>query len=1012
VLGLVSGVYTIEAEHPGFKRYRNTSVVLMVDENVRADILLEPGDVRETVEVRAAAAQIDTVSSESSAIIDERRIVGLPLGNRNVLALAKTIPGVLSVRAPGNLAMSDARAGPMMNVNGGRGNMNYNRFNGAYFMNPSRNTGLNAPPPDGIQEFKIQTSNFSADAGRNPGSNITIVSKQGTNSFHGALWEFHRNDNLNARSFFQPTKPELKNNQYGASAGGPTKKNKAFMFGTFEINDARAQPTRVFSLPPTVRELAGNFSHLNGRRQLLNPFDRTPFPNNQIPTSMFDPAAMKILEFVPTVQNTSQALQSLGKSPRDSELFMVRSDVQLTGTQTLFGTYYLNQNLGLHEGVGAYGTDFPGWTAQKRSTRVQTASLNHTYTISPTTLNQLTLGYTRSYSLNAPTVDRTPESLGIMGMPMYTDGGSPRFRVSGRWDLSSGGPVKFISNTYQIKDDVSMIRGRHTVKFGFEYMDIGWFQSGLDPPRFTFNGVRTGNAQADFLLGAYRTLPISAGVRNNDDATKVVYLYAQDDFKVTRRLTLNLGLRWELPWPWVEKFDRLNTVHMDESIQSTVISQAPPGMLFPGDPLPGGGTMPRGLIDMDKNNLAPRVGFAWDVFGDGRTAIRGAYGIFYETANADTLAQVNPPFVVGRRTYREGLLSDPFGSVGLPALPVALDPSAADIPLPINGLWGPLQTELTSTYVQNWSFTIDRELLPGWAASVAYVGKKGAQLLAFRPFNGGRYIPGTDADGNPLSTRTNPDDRVGFLPGIYGTGGLFLDNAFRSNYHSMQVQLQKRFSKGFQFDTSYVLSKSLDSSSTYALGGGLTDPFNPEHDYGRSSWDRRHAFVVSGVWSPPIYQSQSGAVGRILGGWNLSWITTIYSGEPLNFSSGQDTQLTGQSTARADIVGNPKRSHSSVDDMLAKFFNTDAFAVPELGSPGTSGRGILSGPADVLTDLAILKDIAVTEATRFQFRTELLNAFNNTNFSNPSTSLNSSRFGRITGAGGGRVIQLALKFLW
>jgi hypothetical protein len=224
--------------------------------------------------------------------------------------------------------------------------------------------------------------------------------------------------------------------------------------------------------------------------------------------------------------------------------------------------------------------------------------------------------------------------------------------------------------------------------------------------------------------------------------------------------------------------------------------------------------------------------------------------------------------------------------------------------------------------------------------------------------------------------------------------------------------LTKRFSKGIQFDASYVLSKSLDSSSTYTLGGSLTDPFNPEHDYGRSSWDRRHAFVVSGVWSLPFYKSQPSVAGRVLGGWNLSWITTIYSGAPLSFSSGQDTQLTGQSTSRADIVGNPKRSHSSVDDMLAEFFNTDAFAVPGPGSPGTSGRGILSGPADVSTDLAILKDITVTERTRFQFWAEFLNAFNNTNFSNPTTSMSSGNFGRITGAGGGRVIQLGLKFLW
>ena len=225
VLGLVSGAYTIEAEVAGFKRYRNTGVVLRVDENVRADITLEIGQVTESIDVTAQAVLVDTRSSQNTAVIDDRRIVDLPLRNRNVFALAATLAGVLNVRAPDNSDLTDTRAGPTMNVNGGRANMNYNRFNGTYFNNPSRNTGLNVPPPDAVQEFKIQTSNFAADSGRNPGANVTIVSKSGSNQFHGALWEFLRNDNLNARNFFQAQKPQLIQNQYGAAAGGPIRRD-------------------------------------------------------------------------------------------------------------------------------------------------------------------------------------------------------------------------------------------------------------------------------------------------------------------------------------------------------------------------------------------------------------------------------------------------------------------------------------------------------------------------------------------------------------------------------------------------------------------------------------------------------------------------------------------------------------------------------------------------------------------------------------------------------------------
>src|SRR5262249_27701840 len=446
-LGLVSGTYAIEAEVPGFKKYRNAGVRLRLDENVRADIFMEVGQVTESVEVSAQAALIDTRSSQTSATIDDRRIVDLPLRGRNVFSLAATLPGVLNVRAPDNSDVGDTRAGPTMNVNGGRANMNYNRFNGTYFNNPSRNTGMNVPPPDAVQEFKIQTSNFAADSGRNPGANITVVSRQGTNEIHGSAWEFHRNDNLNARSFFQTAKPQLIQNQFGAAAGGPIRRNRMFVFGTYEGIRDRRQAATTNALPPTAAERAGDFSHLNGVKQLVNPADGTPFAGNRIPASLFDPAARKLLEFVPAVQ--SGGIQAVGPNPRNSDLYMLRWDLTVTPRQSVFAHYYLNQTSQENPAL-AFGSNIAGWTGQKLGPRFQNAGLNHTWTISPALLAQTTLGYTRSYSLNTPTITRTPDELGIPGMPMYTDGGSPQFTVSGRIELRSGGPVKFISNRYQV----------------------------------------------------------------------------------------------------------------------------------------------------------------------------------------------------------------------------------------------------------------------------------------------------------------------------------------------------------------------------------------------------------------------------------------------------------------------------------------------------------------------------------------------------------------------------------
>ncbi len=1011
VLGLVSGTYTIDAEVSGFKRYRNTGVVLTVDQNVRADVELQIGQVSDSVEVAAQAVLIDTRSSEHSATIDDRRIVDLPLSGRNVFALAATLPGVLGVSAPDNSALTDARSGPIMNVNGARDNMNYDRFNGTYFMNPSRNTGLNVPPPDAIQEFRIQTSNFAADSGRNPGANITIVSKQGTNAIHGAAWEFVRNDHLNARTFFQAVKPVVKKNQFGAAAGGPIKKDKVFIFGTFELAKDHSQSTSTNALPPATPELNGDFSSLK-TKQLVNPFDNTTFPNNQLPRSLFDPVAVKLLGFVPTVPQPGVTIQALGGNPRDAKLFMVRGDATLTSKQTLFGHYYFNQNKNVQDGL-AYSANIAGWTGRNLGPRIQNIGLNHVYTITPTLLNQVTLGFARSFSLDLPTVSRTPAELGIQGMPQYSEGGSPQFTVTGRFTLGSGGTVKFISNNYQLLENLTIIRNRHTIKVGIEALDLSFFQSFLGPPNFSFNGVRTGGGtatkgdpMADFLIGAYQQLPISNGVRVNDDLTKFVGMFFQDDFKVSPRLTLNMGLRWELPQPWVSRHDQLNSIRLDPTIHSKVLSNAPPGLLFPGD-------LPRGLFAPNRKNFAPRFGFAYDVFGDGRTAIRGAYGIFFETNNADTLAQTNPPFNGGSRTFFNGLLSNPFGSIGVAAPPAFVDPAAVTFSFPLNGLWGPITDKLKTTSVQEWDLILQRELRRDFALSVGYIGKTGRHLLAFRPFNAAPYIPGVDASGNPRSTVSNANQRVPFLSGIYGPSGAYLDNPFTSSYHSLQASLSKRFSKGLQFSAAYTLAKSIDSSSTDNLGGCLLDPFNVRHDRGLSSWDRRHAFVFSGVWTPPVYQRQEGLFGRMLGGWSLSGIETVQTGTPLTVSSGQDTMLNGSGcNGTADLLSDPNRAHSSRNDEINAYFNTAAFGQPLPGSPGTSGRGIFVGPRVINTDLAVLKDIAVREQLRFQFRAEFFNLLNEVNFSNPVVSLTSGTFGKIQGTGASRTIQFGLKLLW
>ncbi len=1011
VLGLTSGTYSIDVEAAGLKRARTSDILLGVDANVRSDVVMQLGQVTESIEVTSEAALVDTRSSQIAASIDDRRLVDLPLNGRNIMRLAATMPGVTGVVAPDNSDISDARSGPRMNVNGARANMNYNKFNGTYFNNPSRNTGLNVPPPDAVQEFRIQTSAFSAESGRNAGANITVVSRQGTNEFHGAGWEFLRNDNLNARSFFESSRPALIQNQYGVAAGGPIVRNKAFIFGSWEAAKDRRQAADTSFFPPTQAEVSGDFSALTGK-QLVNPSTGAPFVGNRIPTALIDPVAQKLLSFVPVGSGGAQ--QSLGRATRDANLFLLRHDLNLTERQTLFAHYYLSQNE-LAEDELAYGSNIAGWTGRTRTPRAQNAGINHVWTTSPTTLNQLTLGFTRSFSFDTPLVTRTPSELGLTGMPTYTNGGSPQFRVSGRFNLNSGGPVKFVSNTYQIQDNFSWIKGGHTIKFGGEMMDLSFFQSFLGPPVISFNGQRTGGGSAsrgdsfaDFLLGSYQQLSVTNGVRDNDGDGAFYSLYIQDDWKVTSRLTLNVGLRYELPIPWQDKFDRINTVYPDPSVQSTKFPNAPVGMLFPGD-------LPRGLYNTDKNNFAPRFGFAWDVFGDGRTAVRGAYGLFYDTLNTDSIAQTNPPFYGGSRSFSNGSLSNPFGSVGATAPPAFIDPSAFTFTFPINGLFSAQSRELRSTYVNSWNFSVQRQLGRSWMVSGAYIGKSTAKLMAYRPFNAAIYVPGNNAQGQPLSTEGNAESRVPFAPGIYGPQGYYLDNSFTASYHSAQIEVNKQFSSGLQLSGNYTMAKALDSSSTISLGGCLANPYDVRASKGRSDFDRRNSVVASAIYTPPVFKDQKGLLSRVLGGWSVSGITTIQSGLPVSVTTNQNTALDGttcQGSYHPDIVGEIARDYSSRDDMLSQFFNTAAFRLPSVGRYGTAARNMFSGPGYVTVDSALLKDVNVTETMRFQLRGEFTNLFNHANFNNPIGQLANPRNGQITGAGPGRAVQVGLKLLW
>jgi carboxypeptidase family protein/TonB-dependent receptor-like protein len=1022
---LPRGTYVVKVAMSGFETQVQKDVEVTAGANVRLDYALKVGGLAEEVVVSGRTTMVETRNATQSNLIDDQRVQDLPMNGRNVVALAGTYAGVTAIRASQDT--SDGRQGPIMSVNGGNQNHNLFTLNGAVFTHFNQTTGFNPPPPDAIQEIRIQTHNFSAEYGHTAGSQVSIVSKAGTNQFHGTAWEFHRNSALNAKSFFQTRKPQQRQNQSGASAGGAIVRNKLFWFGSYQRLWDRSEAGSSQTIVPTDAQRAGNFTALSS--QLRNPVDPITgaaftdssgapcVAGNIISPGCISPVSKLLLQqYVPT--SPSGTVVTLSPAPRDHAVYMARGDYHFSGKNQLNAHFFADRS---------DSSSWPGnlnYVQQGVFSDVNQFGVSDTHIFSPRLVNEATFSYLTSRSGGGALTQIAPRDQGV-NVDVGNDGRGMSYSVSGSINLSYPGVNAQDYTSWQVKDTMTFNVGNHTLKWGYEFIrPVFEFNLALTRSA-SFTGIRTGNAVADFMIGAFDNSTIEFGIADHSPRTVKHQMFIEDSYKVHPHLTLDYGLRYEPFIPVDQKGGRHTS--WSPGVQSTVVPDAPKGILFPGD-----AGLPQRLTYNDLNNFAPRLGVAWDLNGDAKTVVRGGYGIFYQQVNGETTHAAEGPWR-GTTQLRQGRIEDPFGSLGQteppPQSPGKFGCSAmsafpglrcTQYPLPIRIVY--TDPHLRTSYTHHFSGSLQRQLGANLVVEAAYIGKIGRKLVGHNYFNAAPFIP-SPITGLP-PTLQNVEERVPFSPGIISAQSRVLGNFFGSTYHSMQLRVERRFARSFSFSASYALSKNRTNQpeNTTGLISSIPNPFNLDSLWGPSFLDRRHVVAASWVWSPQ-HTLQNAVFGALLNGWTVTGFHRIQSGSPLVFTMGTDVAFNGilQPNGQYALLApgmtakDVRRDHSSTADMIAMYFNTSAFvplsSVPR-GIYGDAKRGLIYGPGDLNTDLAVLRYVNLGPDLRLQLRGEFFNAFNQVNFGNPNTTLSSSSFGRITGTGSGRVVQLAAKLIW
>lgn len=994
------GTYTISAEQPGFNKARRDGVVVTINQNVRVDLTLAVGQVAETIEVKGTATDVDTRQASITHLMDQKRMIDLPLNGRNPASLIELIPGVASVSVPTRPSIN----GVVVRMNGTKGTSQQFLLDGAPFNAVQRSDGLPLPPPDVVQEFRVQANAYSAEYGRNAGGVFSTVTKSGTNELHGSAWEYLRNDKLNARSFFSPTKPTLRQNQFGFTLGGPVVlphlydgRNRTFFLGSYQGTRIRELALRNSALPATEPELRGDFSR--AQRIPTDPLTGQPFLGGIVPASRFDPAAVRILQRLPPPNLPDGRYQQQASQTTDSDQYFIKIDQQIKNSNTLSVKYWDDRGTILDP--WPFGGNLP-WSPGVFRLVIQNLSVNDTHIFTPNLINEARVAYTRRNEERFNTVREDVSNLGI-AIARPAQPFLPTIAVTGRFTLGTqinGIPTK-LDNVLSLVDTVSWTKGPHTLKFGFS-REASLFQGRpqFDNGSFTFSGQITSNALADFLIG--RPVNFSQNIGRQDNHTTTYWgFFVQDDYKVSPRVTLNLGLRYQYDTRIYQRDN--HTANFMPGRQSQTYPRAPVGLVYPGD-----FGLDRSLYNPDRNNFAPRVGVAWDVRGNGKTSVRAGYGVFYQLLIVEmaNFMSANAPFAINVSLSNPFSLSNPWqgqfqGGVNDPISTFNPDPATAVFQPPF--VLRVMDPNIRNGYIHQYSLSLQRQLPVDTLLEVAYVGNNARKMVLARQLN--PAVPG------PGATVANTEARRSFMPGVY-SGITYFEGSANSSYNALQVSANKRFSRHYLFSLAYTWSKTIDVSSDEAIGASVSDPGNPNRDRGPAAFDVRHLFSGSVVWEPPyLLGNRNPVVRHLFGGWSLAGLWRVRSGGPIGIVSGRDNSLTAVGSDRPNVLRSPDLpDNRSRQEQIARWFDPTAFAANAPGEFGNLGRNAMRGPGQYNIDFNMMKNFRVTERHRLQFRAEFFNLLNHASLGNPVGNFSSPNFGRILSTSDPRLIQLALRY--